>query len=174
MRALKAVDLPALTSERAGSIPEPIERKIPMPVKFAIKVIKIRSQKGLLITDGSAKFGSNVISAGIAVSSFKLFYDRLDHHILVLQVEPVKTRIFRNTVFFEITCHFADKSVNDPYSGEVRLLIIAEVEPVPTILQKRTRRSSSPNPKRKSLTSRKSLTGGRRRSHKVARKRTSR
>jgi len=143
-----------------------------MPVQFSTKVIRIRSQKGLLIKDGSAKFGSRVISAGIAVSSFKLFYDRGDNHVLVLQVEPVKTRIFRNTVFFNIVCHFADNSVNDPYSGEVRLLIIAEVEPVVTILQKKTRCSSSPNPKRKSLTSGKNPTDGRSRSHRVARGKT--
>jgi len=145
-----------------------------MPVRFITKRIPVKSVKGIRSLHSSVTFGSKVISAGVAVSAFKLFYDRGDRNILVIQVRAVLTAIFRNSVHFHVQCLFADNSVSDRYSGEVRVLIIAEIAAVGTVLRKRTRLSSSPNPKRKSLTSRKSLTDGRSRSRRVARGGTSR
>jgi hypothetical protein len=139
-----------------------------MPVKFIARTLLINSAKRVLKIGGRVIFGSKVVTAEIAVSGFKLFYDDGDHEILALQVFADIDAILGKSVLFNVICHLADRSVNKPFSGKVRVLIIAEVEAVGTVLQKRTRSSSSPRLKRKNST------GGRRRSKKVARGRKSR
>jgi len=139
-----------------------------MPVIFHTKKITISNAEAFRTVRERSIFRSKVIRAAVAVSGFKLFYHGGDHHVMVVGTSTDKIKIVGNSVFFNVTVHLADQSVNDAFTAQVRILIIAEVEPVVTILQKRTRRSSSPRLKRKSLT------GGRSRSHRVTRKRTSR
>jgi len=142
-----------------------------MPVKFVTKKIPIHGAKLNFSADGSVRFRSKVISAGVAVSGFVLNYDHSDHHFGIARVQAFKDAIIGNNVLFHVACLLSDKNLDDSYSGEIRVLVIAEVEAVGIVTQKRTRLT---NPKRKRLTGKKSSTYGRSRSHRVARQRRSR
>jgi len=100
-----------------------------MSINFVNTRVSIPSGTRIRLFPGRATFGSTVRSAGIAVNGFKLEYDSVDdHHINEVRVDTQIIGIFGNIVDFHVKCHYTDKTSENPYSGEVVVLVIAETQ----------------------------------------------
>ncbi|MEM7222099.1 MAG: trypsin-like peptidase domain-containing protein [Pseudomonadota bacterium] len=77
---------------------------------------------------GAVSFGSRVFQAGVALNGFKLDYVNSDHHINVIEADTDVVSINGNSVNIRVECNYADKNFDDPYTGYVTALVIAEVE----------------------------------------------
>ena len=72
-------------------------------------------------------FGSRVLSANVALNGFKLDFSNSDKHINIVEADVDRSSISGNTVTIRVECNYADKNFDDPYSGYVTALVIAEV-----------------------------------------------
>ena len=61
------------------------------------------------------------------MNGFKLDYVNSDHPSNVVEVDTDVVSISGNTVTFRVECNYADQNFDDPYSGYVTALVIAEV-----------------------------------------------
>ncbi len=99
-----------------------------MAVEFNTRQVAIPSGTGRRSINDSVTFGSDVIRAGIAVNGFKLDYVNSDHHINIVEIDTDIISFSGRTVNFRVEADYADKNFDDPYRGEVVVLIIAEVQ----------------------------------------------
>ena len=99
-----------------------------MPIEFRTSSVTIPNGTGRRTIAGSAPFGRPVVKASIAMNGFKLDYTNSDHHINIVEADTDIVSIAGNTVNFNVECNYADKNSDDPYSGYVTALVIAEVE----------------------------------------------
>ena len=99
-----------------------------MAIEFRTSSVTIPNGTGRRSIAGSATFGSPVKKATVAINGFKLDYESSDHHINVVEADTDLASISGNTVNFRVECNYADKNFDDPYSGYVTALVIAEVE----------------------------------------------
>ncbi|GGM35818.1 hypothetical protein GCM10012275_03830 [Longimycelium tulufanense] len=99
-----------------------------MPVEFRTSSITIPNGTGRRSIQGTVTFGTNVIRAGVALNGFKLDYANSDHHINVLEADTDIVSISGRTVTFRVEAQYADKNFDDPYSGYVTALVIAETQ----------------------------------------------
>ena len=99
-----------------------------MAIEFRTSSVGIPNGTGRRSIAGSATFGSPVIKATVALNGFKLDYANSDHHINIVEADTDIVSISGSTVNFRVECNYADKNLDDPYSGYVTALVIAEVE----------------------------------------------
>ncbi len=99
-----------------------------MAIEFRTASVSIPNGKGRRSIQGSATFSSPVKRASVAMNGFKLDYASSDHHINILEADTDVVSISGTTVNFRVECNYADKNFDDPYSGYVTALVIAEVE----------------------------------------------
>jgi hypothetical protein len=81
----------------------------------------------------SNSFGSNISvrRAFVALNGFRLQYDDPDHEIKVVEVDVDFNNVLAgepDKIAFKVECNLADKNDDDPYSGYVTTLIIAETD----------------------------------------------
>ena len=98
-----------------------------MATEFRTVSIGIPSGTGRRSIEGRARFGSAVRRAGVALNGFRLDYANTDKHINVVEADTDIVSISGNTVTFRVECNYADRNFDDPYSGYVTALVVAEV-----------------------------------------------
>ncbi len=99
-----------------------------MAIEFRTSSVSIPNGTGRRSIAGNATFGSPVVKASVAMNGFKLDFASSDHHINIVEADTDIVSISGNTVNFRVECNYADKNSDDPYSGYVTALVIAEVE----------------------------------------------
>lgn len=99
-----------------------------MPIEFRTSSVTIPNGTGRRRIERSVSFSSPVKRASVAMNGFKLDYASSDHHINIAEADTDVASISGNTVTFRVECNYADKNFDDPYSGYVTALVIAEVE----------------------------------------------
>ncbi len=99
-----------------------------MPVDFRTVSVTIPNGTGRRSIEGAAVFNSRVIRAGVALNGFALDITRDDRPMNRVEADTDFVSIAHNTVRFKVECSFADKNFDDPYSGYVTALVVAEVE----------------------------------------------
>ena len=78
---------------------------------------------------GTAVFNSNIRRANAALKGFNITYNNGDHHLLREEIDIDITQVQNNTVEVAVDFVLRDSSGNfdDPYSGKVEVLVIADV-----------------------------------------------
>ena len=99
-----------------------------MAIEFRTSSVTIPNGTGRRTIAGSATFGSPVKRASVALNGFKLDYASSDHHINIVEADTDLVSVSGTTVNFRVECNYADKNFDDPYSGYVTALVIADVE----------------------------------------------
>lgn len=98
-----------------------------MPLDFRRRTIQIPNGTGRRSIDDSVTFNSRVRRADVALNGFKLDFTNSDHHINVVEVDTDRVSVSENEVHYRVECNYADKNFDDSYSGNVEVLVIAEV-----------------------------------------------
>ncbi len=99
-----------------------------MAIEISTTSVSIPNGTGRRTIAGNATFGRPVLKASVALNGFKLDFTSSDHHINIVEADTDIVSISGNTVNFRVECNYADKNSDDPYSGYVTALMIAEVE----------------------------------------------
>jgi hypothetical protein len=79
------------------------------------------------VVPGAAFFATDVRSAQTAIKSFRLDYANSDHHINVIEVRSEVTSTPGTAAALRVICQYADQNFDDAYSGQVELLVVADV-----------------------------------------------
>ena len=75
-----------------------------------------------------------ILRAQVAINGFAINYTHKDHHVRSLLIDTDLLRISNETeVEFQVQVALKDKKPDDPYEGWVSVLVIAEVEDLPTV-----------------------------------------
>jgi hypothetical protein len=101
-----------------------------MPVQFRTPSINIPSGTGRRTITAEQRFvGSQVLGAGVALNGFKLDYDVADgdHHLNLMEADTDVISFSGDKVNYRVEFELADKNFDDPYSGYITVLVIAEV-----------------------------------------------
>ncbi len=99
-----------------------------MAIEFRTSSVSIPNGTGRRSIAGNATFSRPVVKASVAMNGFKLDFARSDHHINIVEADTDIVSISGNTVNFRVECNYADTNSDDPYSGYVTALVIADVE----------------------------------------------
>lgn len=99
-----------------------------MTIEFRTVSVVIPTGTKRRTIPGSATFSSPVAKATVAMNGFKLDYASKDHHITIIEADTDFVSIVGSTVNFRVECDYADKNADDPYSGYITTLIIAELQ----------------------------------------------
>jgi hypothetical protein len=99
-----------------------------MTVAFRTSSVTIPAGTGRRTIGGSVTFASPVRSAAVALNGFMLDYVNSDHHVNLAEADTDIVGIAGNTVRFQVECQLADKNFDDPYTGYVTALVIADVQ----------------------------------------------
>jgi hypothetical protein len=99
-----------------------------MPLAFQTTNIRFTNVQGKQTETETVQFQSRVISAQTAVRGFNFDFRTGDHHIDNVQVVTAVRRTGIVDVEVEATVLYADKDKQDDYSGNVNVLVIAEVQ----------------------------------------------
>lgn len=101
-----------------------------MALDFRSRTVSFNSTSGgpQRETD-SVAFGRTVRAADVALKGFNIHYDNGDHNIFREQVDIDRIDIDGDVVSFAVDFVLRDSSgsFDDPYSGEVEVLVIADV-----------------------------------------------
>ena len=98
-----------------------------MPTDFRSVNILIPGGTGTKNVQSVVSFGSAVQRADTAVKSFVFDYASDDHHINVVEATSGVRAINGNTVTVAANARYADKNFDDSYSGQVTVLVVAQV-----------------------------------------------
>jgi hypothetical protein len=98
-----------------------------MPTDFRSVNIPLPDGTGTKTPQSVVSFGSAVLSADTAVKSFFFDYDSDDHHINVVEATTGVRAIQGNTVIVAANARYADRNFDDAYTGQVTVLVIAQV-----------------------------------------------
>src|SRR5688572_4177850 len=98
-----------------------------MPTQFASRQIPVPGGTGVKNMSGVVRFPGDVQSADCAIKSYAFDYTNSDHHINVIQVLASVVETPADRVQFQVICHYADQNFDDPYTGLVEVLIVANV-----------------------------------------------
>jgi hypothetical protein len=98
-----------------------------MPTDFRSVNIPIPAGTGTKTVQSVVTFGSNVQRADTAVKSFFFDFASDDHHINVVEATSGIRAINGNSVTVAANARYADKNFDDSYSGQVHVLVIAQV-----------------------------------------------
>ncbi len=99
-----------------------------MSTDFRRRSITIPVGTGRRTVQGTVTFGSDVVSAGVALNGFKLDYADSDKNVNIVEADVDFVSKRGRTVTFQVECNLADKNFDDPYSGYVTAIVMAEVE----------------------------------------------
>jgi hypothetical protein len=100
-----------------------------MTLRFFRTSLSIPSGAGRKTFGDTVDFPSNVIRADAALNGFKLDYtEGGDRHINEVEVDIDVGPIQGTSVGFTIETQYADVNFDDPYSGYVTVLVIADVQ----------------------------------------------
>lgn len=99
-----------------------------MPVQFRSFDFVLPGGAGSKSVSATTVFDRDVISMATAIQSFTFDYSNGDHHINVVSIRtfagfPHDSR----TVEVSANCEYADENFDDPYTGNIRILLIVEV-----------------------------------------------
>lgn len=98
-----------------------------MAIDFRSLSIPIPGGAGTKVVEDTAIFGGEVVRAETALKSFLFDYSNSDHHINVVEVTTSVIATPANTARVRVLCRYADQNFDDPYTGHVRVLVIADV-----------------------------------------------
>jgi hypothetical protein len=100
-----------------------------MPVAIRTVGVTIPDGPGHKNIDGQALFPSDVKDAGVAINGFALdFSGSGDRHINVVHVDVDILTISGAIVNFRAHCDYADVNFDDPYVGNITVLVVADVQ----------------------------------------------
>jgi hypothetical protein len=99
-----------------------------MPLAFKATNIRFTNVQGRQTETETVQFQSQIVSAETAVRGFNFDFRTGDHHIDNVQVATAVRRTGQLDVEVEATVLYADKDKQDDYSGNVNVLVIAEVQ----------------------------------------------
>jgi hypothetical protein len=102
-----------------------------MPIDFRRGNVSFDPTQGQIQNEqGAVVFPSNVVRADVSIAGYDIRYNNGDHHISRQIIDPVVESIQGSTVFFRVNFLLRDSSgnIDDPFSGTVHVLVIAEVE----------------------------------------------
>ena len=99
-----------------------------MAIEFRTSSVPIPTGTGRRSIAGSVAFGSPVVKANVAMNGFKLDFASADHHLNIVEADTDIVSISGNTVDFRVQCNYATKNSDEPYSGYVTALVVAEVQ----------------------------------------------
>jgi hypothetical protein len=99
-----------------------------MPLAFKTTNIRFTNVQGRQTETETVQFQTQVVSAETAVRGFNFDFRTGDHHIDNVQVATAVRRTGVDEVEVEATVLYADKDKQDDYSGNVNVLVIAEVQ----------------------------------------------
>ncbi len=95
--------------------------------QFVTTNIDIPAGKGRRQFNKTVKFNRPVRRAGVALNGFKFDYINDDHEANVIEVDTDVLSVNGFEVTLRIECQYADKNFDDPYTGYVTALVIADV-----------------------------------------------
>lgn len=98
-----------------------------MPTDFRSINLTLPRGTGPNLPRGTVTFNSRVISADTAIKSFFFDFASEDHHINVVEATSGVVSINGNTVTVGANARYADQNFDDPYTGQVHILVIAQV-----------------------------------------------
>lgn len=99
-----------------------------MAIDFQSVSIPVHGGPGTKVVEATAIFGSKVVKADAAVKGFVFDYSSSDHHINVIEVTASAIPLGNTGVRVRVVCRYADKNLDDAYTGHVRVLVVARVE----------------------------------------------
>jgi hypothetical protein len=102
-------------------------KELAMPVAFQTTNISFANVQGKQTKTETVQFQKAVQSAETAVRGFNFDFRTGDHHIDMVQVSTRVKRKGADDVEVEATVLYADKDKQDDFSGNVNVLVIAEV-----------------------------------------------
>ncbi len=95
--------------------------------QFRTVTVPIPSGTGKRTLERTVTFNGPVRRAGVALNGFKFDYTSSDHHINVIEADTDLVSVDGFNVKIRVECQYADKNFDDPYSGYVTALVIADV-----------------------------------------------
>jgi hypothetical protein len=98
-----------------------------MALDFRRRTIQIPNGTRRRSIDDDVTFNSRVRRAEVTLKGFRLDFTNSDHHINVVEVDTDLVSISENEVHYRVECLYADKNFDDSYSGNVEVLVIADV-----------------------------------------------
>jgi hypothetical protein len=98
-----------------------------MAIAFRTATISVPGGSGTKVLDGAAFFNTDVQSADVAIKSFRFDYSNSDHHINVIEVRSEVLSTPGTAARVRVICQYADQNFDDPYTGSVQLLVVANV-----------------------------------------------
>jgi len=105
-----------------------------MPLDFRRGSIQFDSTTGQTQTElGAVVFPNTVRRADATIAGYDIKFTNGDHEISRQLIDARVERIQDRTVFFRINFLLRDASgnIDDPFSGTVRVLVLADVAPPP-------------------------------------------
>lgn len=98
-----------------------------MPTEFQTVSLTIPGGTGPKEMIGEVVFNAPVVRAETAIKSFSFDYTRSDHHINVVEAATTILSISETTVRVHVVCLYGDKNFDDPFTGLVDVLVLAQV-----------------------------------------------
>jgi hypothetical protein len=99
-----------------------------MALQFAHRNITIPGNKGFKDFDASFNFNGTVRDAEVALRGFEFHYEDNDERPLrLMNVQVSKLEQVGDNVRVGVICNFGDVRLDDPYTGSVDVLVIADI-----------------------------------------------
>jgi hypothetical protein len=95
--------------------------------QFRTVSVAIPNGTGKRSFNRTVTFDGPVRRAGVALNGFNLDYTNSDHHINVIEADTDVLSVNGYSVTIRVECQYADQNFDDPYSGYVTALVIADV-----------------------------------------------
>lgn len=101
-----------------------------MPLDYRRGTLFFDPTRGRTQTEvGAVVFRNPVTRADVSIAGYDITYNNGDHHLLQQMIDAKIEKIELGTVFFRVNFLLRDSSGNkdDPFSGTVNVLVIADV-----------------------------------------------
>lgn len=101
-----------------------------MATHFMSKTVNFPSGTGRRSTQAVVEFPATVRRADVALNGFKLDFGgtgAVQRPIGVIEVDVDFVRVSGRTVIFDVQAQYADANFDDPYTGYVTVLVIADL-----------------------------------------------
>jgi len=97
-----------------------------MPTEFRSAAFVIPGGTGPKEVFGEVVFDAPVVSAETVIKSFSFDYTSDDHHINTVEALTNVISITGATVNVQVVCLFGDQNFDDPFTGLVHVLVLAQ------------------------------------------------
>ena len=98
-----------------------------MAISFRALSIPVPGGSGTKVVEDTAVFNGDVRRAETAIKSYLFDYSNSDHHINVIEVMTRVLNTSGNTARVRVVCRYADQNFDDGYTGNVEVLVVADV-----------------------------------------------